>query len=589
MMRRLKVLIGLVVSVFIGLYISECYWRIAKPKRDIVLDLRGVQSDKVLAGVFDDNGTVKSLSKVGESYQGKLTWYEKEAELSVTVQGRRVTKASLNGTEFPKAGIVAVGDATFLRGVESDFAVLVTPKSEERLAVELVSGILIGLVLFVVWRMQGRCWFVYGPEVFSVVTAHQIAIAALVCAATVFSVVGVDAKPIYYIVQLFNHGVDVYQFQVVHKAIDHFEFLHFPYNPSMLIFLGLVDAVLDPLTNLLPVYNSYPYLQILVSKFLNFGLIFLTCGAIASFLLKHGFVKAITPARFWLAVFNPLVFYIGILYVQYDTVPAYFITLGLLNLASLVGKGGFSGLVTALGISMKMQCFLLAPLVAGTAVFTGIFAAFSRARVRWFLKYSIAAAVVLIASYLLIYRSGTPFHFLLSNFSQKERIWFTVLHYAPGLVLFLAPLSILVATGVFLGRLNDTTTDSQIPLQAVLGIGAVVCAFSMMHMYTPSTFLQLTAPIALVVLSGSAWQAALACVWGCFIAANWAFCEIGDISRVFGYQTAVFTKFFAELPEADRLRLNSLLFTAGVAGMAGLIGLFMQRSRALSAARESRA
>lgn len=588
MMRKLRVLIALVVAVFIGLYISECYWRIAKPKRDIVLDLRAEQSGKVLAGVFDDNGTVKALSKVGDAYEGKLPWYDKEADLSVVIGDRRVIKASLNGKEFPSSGIVSLSEATFLRGIEGDFSVLVTPKSEERLAVELVAGILIGLILFVVWRMQGRYWFVYGPEVFSVVNARQIAIAVMVCAATVFSVVGVDAKPIYYIVQLFNQGVDVYQFQVVHKAIDHFEFLHFPYNPSMLIFLGLVDAALEPLTSLLPVFRTYPYLQILISKFLNFTLIFLTCGAVASFLLRHGFIKELSPVRFWIAIFNPLVFYIGILYVQYDTVPAYFITLGLLNLASLVGKGGFSGLVTALGISMKVQCFLLAPMAAGAAIYTGLFAKFSRERLRWFLKYAIAGAVVLIASYLLIYRAGTPFHYLLSNFGQKERIWFTVLHYAPGLVVYLAPFAIVATTGIFLARLDATTTDSQVPLQAILGIGSVVCAFSMMHMYTPSTFLQLTAPLALVILSGSIWHAALVCVWGCLIAANWMFNEIGDLSRIFGYQTTVFTRFVAELPDSDRVRLNSLLFTLGIAGMAGLIGLFLRRSRALSATRDGR-
>lgn len=581
MMRRLRIVIGIIISLFVGLYVSECYWRVAKPKRDIVLDLRDAQVGKILAGVFDDNGTVVPMTKAGGNFEAKLPWYGKEAALAVSLKDGKVSAATLNGTEFPAGGIVRLSEATFLRGREGDFTILVTPKSDERLAVELVSGILLALILFVVIRMQGRYWFIYSPEIFAIVTPRQIAIALMVCAATVFSVVGVDAKPISYIVQLFNHGVDVYQFQVVHKAIDHFEFLHFPYNPSMLIFLGLADTVLSPITSLLPVFNTYPYLQILVSKLLNFGLLFLTCGSVASFLLKNGFIRTLTPTRFWVAVFNPLMFYIGILYVQYDTVPAYFITLGILNLATLVGKGGVAGLATALGLSMKIQCFLLAPLIGGAAAFSGLFTSFSRQRLRWFFKYSIAAAIVLIATYIIIYRPGTPFHFLLGNFSQKERMWFTVLHYAPGLVLFLAPLAVLIATGVFLSRLNDTKTDAEVSLQTILGVGAVICAFSMMHMYTPSTFLQLAAPIALVILSGTPWQAALACIWGGVIVMNWAFCDVGDISRVFGYQTAVFSNLFYGLPEGDRIRLNSLLFSVGVAGMVGLIGLFSQRSREL--------
>lgn len=409
------------------------------------------------------------------------------------------------------------------------------------------------------------------------VPKRAIGIAFGVVLLTTLSIVGVDAVSIYDLFRGSAAGLDIYQFQVNFLALWHFEFPTFPYNPLMLEFWTFFDRPWGALFGHAPLLYGQPYLQVLVIKLVNAGLLTLTILSVISFAEEEKLLTRPSRWLFYLAFFNPVLFYVAILFVQFDTVPLYFITLGVL-LSHRFDRHGVVGpaLFTA-GCMMKTQGMVLVP----TAAIAFFYNALSSGERRW--KTAglglFAMAFVMAVFRVAPGRYGSPLRYLLDNTAQINRA-FQGYAYAPELYVYFLMGTVTLVLLFFVFSLRVGLAPRDVIVASMLTSGAVIMVFNASHIYTPSTLLQMGGAITLVVamerdsLRRFAYASATV-----LIAMSAATQPYGDISRVVPGREGYFTTLVPKLDTLARIKFNSLPFSLSLAAMIAYAVVFLRGAR----------
>ncbi len=507
---------------------------------------------------------------------------------------RRASDATVDGEPLPDSRIVTARDV--MPSPETfDFVVLRLPRTDGRRTPAIVglSALLwLGLLAVLHPVLERRrtlglgalSIFTYSAAWTKLVTRRDLLVALVVTCASIFSIVGVDAVPIYNVFRGACAGLDMYQYQVNYGSVWHFEFPTFAYNPSMLEFWTFFDRIWGAAFGHAPAIWGKPYLQLFFVKLVNGVLLALTVLSVLSFAQDEKLGAVRPRSAFHLAFFNPLAWYVALLFVQFDTVPLYFATLGLL-LSHRFDRHGLVGpLLLGFGCSMKYQGIILLP----TSLVAFLYAALAtetetrplRERLRTAALGLVALGAPLVLFRWLPSRPGAALQLLFRSMGQFIRAYFGFAYAGDTLFYFMYGSAIVLLLFWFFSlRLGSTSRD--VIVGALLGTGALVAAVNAAHLYTPSTLLQLSAALTLtIVLEPDPIRRVAFSLGTALIVASCATQPYGDITRLLPGRPGSFAELVPTLQGADHEHFGSLPFTASIAGLIAYAALFWRGARA---------
>lgn len=580
-----------VVLLVVCLWIGFSLGKLLVPSNELLVDLQAVSKGRVRVALPYQNGTVLEATRDAEGHYGVrlpdgyaggqyLALEISDSPLRVT--GARLGEASLSGGDLIPTH-VSPND-------RFDYTVLRLPTQVPwRTPVSIgVTVLLFGILAAASRQIAGatRSWrtviskAVYSPAVFAHLRPLDLGLTVAIFLVTALVVVGTDAWSSYTSMRLAVRGIDVYQFQVALKPLTHFVYAPWPYNPPMTLFWSAVVGPWDLLTGNLPHLGGFPYFQIAGMKLANWVLLTLTVLALLSFAIEQGLLKTRVRWMYYLALFNPVTFYVAMLFVQFDTLPLYLMTLGIVLMRHPERDGRLAAFLLAAALSMKLQMFVLFPPLALLVAL-----ALLSEKVSWGRRVAngTSLACIMLATmgvlFVAHYVPGTAFHDLLSHFEQKERIWYTGIPYAPGLTLFLAPFGVMLFAALNLLFVHSRLTRDQIVLNALLSVGALTCIFSAGIISTPSSFLHvLPAFVALFLLNRDRLTQLLTAGMSSLIVLQVALTDVGDITRLLGWQRAIIAPKIGQMAPQALSHYSSVLFTLSVTGLVLFALLFLVAS-----------
>lgn len=328
--------------------------------------------------------------------------------------------------------------------------------------------------------------------------------------------------------------------------------------------------------------------QILLMKCINMMLMNGVVLSVLSYLIDQKVIeeKSAKTVYYW-SVFNPLTFWVAIIYIQLDILPVYLIVLGVLLLNKDKHYTVLSAVLLALGLSTKMHMLLCLPVVLVTVVTLFVIKKSLFCTLREKICYAAAWGIVFVSVLFFLlgifYIRREAFYNVITNTKQIERTWYTAVTYAPGVYLYFSVfiLILLFMSGIFL---YSTYMDRATAVYSALYYyGIIGLAFSFAVISTPGTYLYSISGFTLLYVSArDNYQRFLYAAGGIMIAFSELFTRSGDITaslRFFGRQP-----FFTMLEEQllgtpEGIKLASVIFTTAHAAMMTYAVLFYKHMR----------
>lgn len=503
---------------------------------------------------------------------------------------RTIAEVTVDGQPLERDRIVVVRDAT-PKPYAFDFIVLRLPRIDGRRP-----GAIAGMCAFI-WvallallhpvferrralGLRALSLFTYSTAWTRHVSRRDIAIGFVAALATALSVVGCDAAPIYNIFRISAAGLDVYQYQVNFESLWHYEFPTFPYNILMLEFWTFFDRLWGALFAHAPLYHGTPYVQILMIKLVNAGLLVATVLSILSFADEEKLLAGRARLAFHLAVFNPVLWYIAILFVQFDAAPLYFVTLGMLLSHRFERHGMIGPLFIAVGCSMKTQGIVLLPAASACFFYNALSASGAlKARLRIAALGLLTLGTTLTLFRILPTRHGAPLQLLLKATPQLDRAYLGVA-YAGDVVVYFLLASVMLILLFYFFSLRVGLESRAVITGSIMTSGAVIAVFNAAHLFTPSTLLQLGGAITLVLfMEGDPLRRVIFSAATALIVLSAATQPYGDITRLLPGRVGYFTRILPTMLDADRIRWNSAPMTVSVAALVAYAVLFWRAAR----------
>lgn len=508
--------------------------------------------------------------------------------------GRNVTEVALDGAPIDPGRVVVVRDETPLPA-SFDFVVVRIPRADGRrpfAIAGLVALFWLGMLALLHPVIERRralglaalSLFTYSHAWTRHVKRRDVAIGFAVCAATMFSMVGVDAAPIYDVFRISHAGLDAYQYQVCYHAVWNNEFPTFMYHPLLLEFWTFFDRAWGLAFAHAPLVGGQPLFQVFLVKLVNTALLQLMVLSVISFAEEEKLLAERPRLTFYLALFNPVLWYVALLFVQFDTVPLYFVTLGVLLSHRFERHGLVGPLFLALGCSMKAQNVLLLP-TAGVAFAYNAMSAGGplRARLRTVVLGLVTMAVTMFVFRVLPSRTGAPLQQIFASANQLVRA-FNGFPYASVVIVYFvfATLTFVFLAYAFALRLG---IESRAMIAgSILTSGAVIMVFNASHLFTPSTLLQIGAAITMALaVERDPLRRVILSIATVLIVLSTATAPYGDIGRMIPGTEGFFTKLDRDFTPAWRTQFMSLTFTLSVSAMFAYAVFFWRGAKRLLA------
>lgn len=376
--------------------------------------------------------------------------------------------------------------------------------------------------------------------------------------------------------RLAGDGVNIYQYQATMDQRYQISFLLWPYNPPMLMayFLGTL-----PMQLWHPAASGYHIVCYLIFKLLNGVLILVTVVGILSFLEKRGMIAREKCGSIFLwSFFNPLVFYVAVVYIQLDIFPACCLVLGCLLFVEKK-MPSLSGILLAVGLSCKMQNVLLSPAVI-VLLCIDLLKGKEERRATW---KAVAVFAVTLAVFLLPFmRQGGPVALMAQYSPQSERVWWTTLQYASGVFFQITPGVLVCAMIMDMIHLDLQKRPETLVLNTFYMFGAIVLLFSFSILSTPSTLIHCLAAFTLLnVMARDRLQRLIIAGLSLLMVFEVMFSSVGDVARLLSYAGIPynFTVLEQTLNGTDQgTRLFSILFTISHAAMLAFGLLFCKKA-----------
>ncbi len=434
--------------------------------------------------------------------------------------------------------------------------------------------------------INSKCWWIYSDSSVKAIGRRGIWLPFLVSVITIGIHYGSDAGALFGTINLQQSGVDIYQLQSSMNAYLDTNLLMWPYNFIMLVFYDLA-MTLNRVFLLFYDAAGYHFAEAVLIKVLNTGLLSLTILGILSFLLDERLIeeRQAKTIYYW-SVFHPLTYWIAVVYIQLDAFPVYCITLGFLLLNKCHKMWMISAVMIAAGVSAKSQELLVMPVVLLTAVTLYMAKAFVfetlSKRIFALAKYMGTLGGMLILFLGIFYVKQEAFYNVAAHTPQTERVWWTVLIYAPAVILFITVAGLVLSAllGAFSYHL-DMSRPSLI-VRGLYYCGMVILIFSFGILSTPGTCLNsLGAFVLLYSFAKDHYQRLIYAAGSILIAFSEIFSSIGDITAglLFIGRMPIFTLLEQRLSQTGAgTRYTSLLFTIAHAAMLAYAILFYKKA-----------
>lgn len=598
--KIIQLLLG-VLFVIACAYIATSIGKIVYEEPQVFIDTSNLENNEVQLVIYHNNCTVIPMNKIDEyKYAATLgnELYNKEYSIEVYIDmDRKVRLAYINNQEIASKDIINFSDVIISKDFYPD---IVSIKLQEEFNVKriLLEIAVWGLTVFIGWyifvnKKIKPSFFIYSDTALKYISKKDLLVGFTIVTVTGVMILGSDVVPFANILQLQKSGVDIYQFQSAIQVRDGLEYLAWPYDSVTTIFWSLLINIYNSIFENAPLLNGIPYIQVYVFKLVNFMLICCTVLAIISFLIDQEILGAKYARKiYYIAVFNPLVFYVAIMYIHIDTLPMYLLIVGLLLLRKRKVYTIIPAMLLGLGLSCKSQVMLLLPTILITSGYLYIINDDIKIwyRIKKYIGFLSVLGLVMFIFKLMPLVKETPISVLLDYAPQAERTWYTTIAYAPGVYLYISILGLFGFTLINLFNFNSNCGDNNIILNGLMYYGIIMLVFSFSIMSTPASLLYTFA--GFIIIFALSKDKVNIIVISCFsillvieqLIGNEG--GIGNIFQIIGFGWKL-SEVYSVLPEQNQIKLLSTIFTISKATMLAYALYFHSKAKVVLTTRLS--
>ena len=565
------------IAVFLSLYLAVFFSRLYVPDIQLFLDTDRIQEQQVMAFVYDE-APVALLPAGEETYEGVVRSDGIEKRVRV-----RLSEGILQSCEIANREEEFIPVSRYITSNDylGTYCVQLEQRTAQRFRVGAIffAGI---LALFALAlrenRREGRTWsrLMYSDAAVRAIGRKPILLSFAVTAISLFIFYGCDLKPLAESIILWQKGVDLFQLFACINPYKSVELYSWQYEGMMLAGYGLPSYLLYPtLGGFQP--GAYHWLQSFLYKMLNMLLMNGTVLSLISFLLERGLLKEERAREvYYFSVFNPLCFWIAIIFIQFDMLPVYCTLLGLLLLSDVQKNKWSAALFLGFGVACKVTYLMLLPSMA--FLMLTLFVRDRKARKDWLL-FGLGFGLLLFVFLLLPRILHTPLHLAYRDLPQTKRLWRLAFPLVSTEIRTYAAIVGLVIA--FLWSVLHWDTKAAMPVQilrTVLMLAVIMFTFSTLTLSTPSFYLvSLPAFVLLVLQSRNRYECVLKSMLSLLVVTQFLLRPEGDITATLWFfgKTPVFTRVLQAVEASGKaLWWKSFLYSVSYGAMLVYLKLF---------------
>lgn len=565
------------LAVILSLYLAAFFSRLYLPDSQLFLDTDSLGEQKIMAFVYDE-APVALLPAGEEQYEGLVRSGESEVQLAVQLRDGVPHSCTVEGKEraiIPVSRFITSDD--YLR----TYCVPVKDNTAKRLLPGTLFFVgILSLFCFALREIgragSGWSYLTYSAAAVRAVGKKPILLSFLVTSISLFIFYGCDLKPLSESIILWQKGIDLFQLFACINPYKSVELYSWQYEGMMLAGYGLPSYLLYPtLGGFQP--GAYHWLQSFLYKMLNMLLMNGTVLSLISFLLERGFLKEERAREvYYFSVFNPLCFWIAIIFIQFDILPVYCTLLGLLLLSDVQKNKWSAALFLGFGVACKVTYLMLLPSMA--FLMLTLFVRDKKARKDWLL-FGLGFGLLLFVLLLLPRLLPTALRFAYRDLPQTKRLWRLAFPLVSTEIRTYAAIVGLVIA--FLWSVLHWDTKAAMPVQilrTVLMLAVIMFTFSSLTLSTPSFYLvSLPAFVLLMRQSRNRYECVLKSILSLLVVTQFLLRPEGDITatlRFFG-KTPVFTRVLQAVEASGKaLWWKSFLYSVSYGAMLVYLKLF---------------
>lgn len=582
-----KNIILCIASFIIALYLAGIFTNIISPKIQVFIDAARWNENRSLQVFCYGTEYTDLMPMENNKYNCSLSIYSQLFNIEFEFEGDDLKNCVINGANFDDISKI------------SEYTTYNLYTTTHCLKTNVVSPThnIIFVIMFLFWwtilyyaavkeifiSKKSAAVFIYSESSYNAIGIRPIIISLIVTLITVLIHYGCDFNPLSESIVLYQKGIDIYQMLSVLNNYKNASLLMWQYEGSLLAGYNLFSYLWYPLLHFFDPMK-YHWIQVFGYKIVHIILYNMLVLSVISYLIDHSFINTAKAKKiYYLTIFNPMTYWVAIIFIQFDMLPAYCITLGLLLLSDLKKNKVLSALLLAFGLSAKMPLFLFIPMIA-LLIFIIILKEWRKCKTD-IICFSVIMfmlfAVVLIFPRLL----DTPLSNAYSHLAQAERIWYTSIQYAPEVFVFVAIFALICIYIFNISIITLQATTERLILNVLYFIGAVVLVFSFATLSTPSFYIQTIPAFALLYSeTDDKLQSLLLAALGSLMVFSYMFAPEGDITATllfFGRQP-IFSEMMDIMQSVGmKTKWVSFLFTISVAAMFSFAMIFMQKAKTI--------
>ena len=572
-----------ILIVLLSIYLSYVFTNIAVPRVQLFLDLANYENTGTVE-IFKYDTEYRSLTADSNGiYSTEYTVYDEPVKVSFSVVDGAPINVKINEKDF------------FNTGKISDYTVVPAYSHTYVLKTNYL-GFAFFPVLFlfaaIFWAsfefILNKVILTSKDKIFKIVYSRSgvenigkktIIIPFIITAISIIIYHGCDLVPLAESIKLSGSGTDIYQlFACLNKYKD-IELFLWQYDGMMLAFYKLVSFM-----SYIPFkfdVNSYHWGYTILYKIINIILLNLTAISLVSFMLDHNIIPREKSKNIYLwTVLNPVTFYVAVVFIQFDALPLYLFTLGILLLDNIEDNKILPFLLIAFGISCKIPMMMAMPVIGMMGLY---FLLKSRGdRLKKLILYFLFFFIMLLIIFFIPRILHAPLGVAYSGMRAAQRMWWTTVQYAPVVYLFVTVMIVEIICLLNYVKLNLKVSVVDLIQNSLLIVATIIYGFSFSVLSTPGIFI-ITLPAFAFVYARMEdnLQRFIFGFGGLLMVVYVLFSSIGDISA-----TAVFFGGKAYFIEIEHMyagtptgtQINSVLHTVSNSAMLGYAVIFFKEA-----------
>ena len=569
--------------VLLSVYLGYIFTNIAVPRVQLFLDLANYESTGTVE-IFKYDTEYRSLTANNDGiYSTGYTVYDEPVNVSFSVVDGAPINVKINDKEF--INVDKISDYTVVPAYSNTYVLKTNYLGFAFFPILfLFTAIFLASFEFVLNRViltsKDRFFkVVYSKLGIENIGKKPIIISFVITAISIIIYHGCDLVPLVETMKLSSSGTDIYQlFACLNKYKD-IELFLWQYDGMMLAFYKLVSCI-----SYLPFkfdVNSYHWGYTILYKFVNIILLNLTAISLVSFMLAHNIIPREKSKNIYLwTVLNPVTFYVAVVFIQFDALPLYLFTLGVLLLDNIEDNKILPFLLIVFGISCKIPMMMVMPVIGMMGLY---FLLKSRGdKLKKLALYFLFFFVMLLVIFLTPRILHSPLGVAYSGMRAAQRMWWTTVQYAPVVYLFVTVMVIEIICLLNYVKFNLKVRVVDLIQNSLLIVAAIIYGFSFSVLSTPGIFI-ITLPAFAFIYARMEdnLQRFIFGFGGLFMVVYVLFSSIGDISA-----TSVFFGGKAYFVEIEQMyagtqtgtQINSVLHTVSNSAMLGYAIIFFKEA-----------